>query len=584
MALQDLMALSLSKGGKKMGLSEERIREQLPIIREYIAFWREYPDMFVEFLCGETNPENFHLFFYQRLFLRAVMRHRYAYATFPRAYSKSFLSVLILMLRCVLFPGAHLFVTTGGKEQAAGIAREKAEELCKLIPGLKNEIDWSRGASKASKNMVEYLFKNGSKLDIMAAQQSSRGKRATGGLVEECILVDQTLLNEVIIPTMNVDRRLADGSRHEEEVINKSQIYVTTAGWKNSFAYEKLIQTLIQQITDPGQAIVLGGTWRVPVMEKLLRKSFIEELKLDGTYNDSSFAREYESEWSGDAENAFFSAEKFDKHRVLLQPEYEHSGRSSKNAYYVLGVDVGRLNCTTEVCIFKVTPQVQGASLKTLVNIYTYDAEDFEVQSINIKKLFYKYKARVAAIDANGLGAGLIDFMTKAQLDPETGDELPPFGVEGGTSDDAIEPYKKIKGPGVEENAIFLIKANAPINTEAHAYVQTQLASGKIKFLIDEGQAKVKLMSTKMGQQMDNDKRAEYLKPFTLTTILREQMLNLVEENEGVNIILKQSSKSIKKDKFSAFEYGLYYIKLDEDRRKKRKKRNIADMMFFGSA
>lgn len=581
MALQDLMALSLSKCGKKMGLSEERIREQLPIIREYIAFWREYPDMFVEFLCGETNPENFHLFFYQRLFLRAVMRHRYAYATFPRAYSKSFLSVLILMLRCVLFPGAHLFVTTGGKEQAAGIAREKAEELCKLIPGLKNEIDWTRGASKASKNMVEYLFKNGSKLDIMAAQQSSRGKRATGGLVEECILVDQTLLNEVIIPTMNVDRRLADGSRHEEEVINKSQIYVTTAGWKNSFAYEKLIQTLIQQITDPGQAIVLGGTWRVPVMEKLLRKSFIEELKLDGTYNDSSFAREYESEWSGDAENAFFSAEKFDKHRVLLQPEYEHSGRSSKNAFYVLGIDVGRLNCTTEVCVFKVTPQVQGASLKTLVNIFTYDAEDFEIQAINIKKLFYRYKARIAAIDANGLGAGLIDFMTKAQLDPETGEELPPFGVEGGTTDDAIEPYKKIKGPGVEDNAIFLIKANAPINTEAHAYVQTQLASGKIKFLIDEGQAKVKLMSTKMGQQMDNDKRADYLKPFTLTTILREQMLNLVEENEGVNIILKQSSKSIKKDKFSAFEYGLYYIKLDEDKRKKRKKRNIADMMFY---
>ena len=581
MALQDLMELSLSKGGKKMGLSEERIRDSLPVIRQYIAFWREYPDMFVEFLCGEANPENFHLFFYQRLFLRAVMRHRYAYATFPRAYSKSFLSVLILMLRCVLFPGAHLFVTTGGKEQAAGIAREKAEELCKLIPGLKNEIDWTRGASKASKNMVEYLFKNGSKLDIMAAQQSSRGKRATGGLVEECILVDQTLLNEVIIPTMNVDRRLADGSRHEEEVINKSQIYVTTAGWKNSFAYEKLIQTLIQQITDPGQAIVLGGTWRVPVMEKLLRKSFIEELKLDGTYNDSSFAREYESEWSGDAENAFFSAEKFDKHRVLLQPEYEWSGRSSKNAYYVLGVDVGRLNCTTEVCVFKVTPQVQGASLKTLVNIYTYDAEDFEIQAINIKKLFYKYKCRIAAIDANGLGAGLIDFMTKAQLDPETGEELPPFGVEGGTADDAVEPYKKIKGPGVEDNAIFLIKANAPINTEAHAYVQTQLASGKIKFLIDEGQAKVKLMSTKMGQQMDNDKRAEYLKPFTLTTILREQMLNLVEENEGVNIILKQSSKSIKKDKFSAFEYGLYYIKLDEDKRKKRKKRNIADMMFY---
>ena len=577
MALADLMELSLNANTKKVGLSEERIKAQKELLRKYIAYWREYPDMFVEFLCG-SNPENFHLFFYQRMFLRAVMRHRYAYATFPRAYSKSFLSVLVLMLRCVLYPGSHLFVTTGGKEQAAGIAREKAEEICKLIPGMKNEIDWSRGATKASKNMVEYIFKNGSKLDIMAAQQSSRGKRATGGLMEECILIDQTLLNEVIIPTMNVDRRLADGSRQEDEVINKSQIYVTTAGWKNSFAYEKLIQILIQQITEPGQAIVLGGTWRVPVMEKLLRKSFIEELKLDGTYNDASFAREYESEWSGDAENAFFSAERFDKHRVLLQPEYEFSGRSSKSAYYILGIDVGRKGCTTEVCVFKVTPQAQGTSLKTLVNLYTWDEEHFEAQAINIKRLYYKYKCRTAVIDANGLGIGLVDFMVKDQIDPETGELLPNFGVEN----DEEGFYKKFKTADTEIDAMYLVKANAPINTEAHTYVQTQLSSGKIKFLIDENQAKVKLMSTKVGQNMDNDKRAEYLKPFTLTTILREQMLNLVEENEGVNIILKQASRSIKKDKFSAFEYGLYYIKQDEDIKKKRKKRNIADMMFFG--
>lgn len=576
MALVDLMELAKTKSTKKTGLSEERIRAQIPVIRNYVAYWREYPDKFVDFLCG-NNPENFHLFFYQRVFLRAVMRHRYAYATFPRAYSKSFLSVLVLMIRCVLYPGSHLFVTTGGKEQAAGIAREKAEEICKLIPGMKNEIDWSRGATKASKNMVEYIFKNGSKLDIIAAQQSSRGKRATGGLMEECILIDQTLLNEVIIPTMNVDRRLADGSRQEDEPVNKSQIYVTTAGWKNSFAYEKLIQLLIQQITEPGSAIVLGGTWRVPVMEKLLRKSFIEELKLDGTYNDSSFAREYESEWSGDAENAFFSAEKFDKHRVLLQPEYEYSGRSTKSAFYVLGIDVGRKGCTSEVCVFKVTPQAQGASLKTLVNLYTWDEEHFEAQAINIKKLFYKYKARQVVIDANGLGIGLVDFMVKDQIDPETGELLPNFGV----SNDDENFYKQFRTADTEMDAMYLIKANAPINTEAHSYVQTQLSSGKIKFLIDENQAKVKLMSTKMGQQMDNDRRADYLKPFTLTTILREQMLNLVEENEGVNIILKQSSRSIKKDKFSAFEYGLYYIKQEEDRKKKRKKRSIADMMFY---
>ena len=48
--------------------------------------------------------------------------------------------------------------------------------------------------------------------------------------------------------------------------------------------------------------------------------------------------------------------------------------------------------------------------------------------------------------------------------------------------------------------------------------------------------------------------------------------LNLREENEGVNIILKQANRGIRKDKFSAFEYGLYYIKQVEDSKKKKRK------------
>lgn len=578
MALADLMKLT-SIETKKKGISEERLKAQIPVFRQYIAYWREYPDMFVEFLCGgpDAPPDTLHLYFYQRVFLRAVMRHRYTYATFPRAYSKSFLSVLVLLLRCVLFPNSHLFVTTGGKEQAAGILKEKVDELCKLIPGMRNEIDWSRGKTKSGKDNIEIIFKNGSKLDIMAARQSSRGKRATGGLMEECILIDQTLLNEVIIPTMNVDRRLPDGTRHKEETVNKSQIYVTTAGWKSSFAYEKLIELVIKMVIEPNEAFVLGGTWRVPVLEGLLQRTFVNDLKTSGTYNDASFAREYESEWSGDAENAYFSVERFDRHRVLLQPEYEYSGRSNKSAYYVIGVDVGRKRCTTEAVVIKVTPQAQGTSLKSVVNIYTYDEEHFETQAINLKKLFYKYKARKLVIDGNGLGIGLLDYMVKGQVDPETGDFLPDFGIDN----DEDKFYKKYKTENTELDAIYIIKANMPINTEAHSYVQTQLSSGKIKFLIDESQAKVKLLGTKIGQTMDPEKRNEYLKPFVETTILREQMLNLIEDNEGVNIILKMSNRSVGKDKFSAFEYALYYIKQEEDNRKKKKGRKISDFMFF---
>lgn len=396
--------------------------------------------------------------------------------------------------------------------------------------------------------------------------------------MEECVLIDQTALNEIVIPTTNVNRLLPDGTRHSEEIINKSQIYITTAGWKNSFAYDKLIELLIRSLIEPDEVMIMGGTYETPVTEGLLDQDFVDQLKLAGTFNEDSFDREYRSIWSGDAENAFFSSEKFDKYRVLRQPEHEYSGRTSKNAFYVIGVDVGRIGCTTEAMVFKVTPQPQGSAIKTLVNLYTYDAEHFEQQAINIKKLYFKYKARKLAIDTNGLGIGLLDFMVKAQ-ETDDGEYLPPFGIQN-DEDGVYKSY--FRGiDDVERDAIFQIKANAPINTEAYSYAQTQMSSGKIKFLIDETEAKASLMEKKKGQEMSVDQRNEYLRPFVLTTVLREQMLNLVEDNQGVNIILKQDSRSIKKDKFSAFVYGLYYIKQQEERLRKRRKRDIGKMAFF---
>lgn len=236
MSLQALLDVSSNKENRQKTITEERLTEQVDNLRNLIAFFRVYPDLFIDFLLKDNNPKNFKFYAYQRVFLRCVMRHRYVYGVFPRAFSKSFLSMMALMIRCILYPGSHLFVTTGGKEQAASITLAKIEEICSLIPALAQEINWDRGKTKHSKDDVKYLFKNGSILDILAAKESSRGQRRTAGLMEECILLDGTILNEIIIPTTNVNRLLADGSRHYEEKNNKSQVYITTAGFKNSFA------------------------------------------------------------------------------------------------------------------------------------------------------------------------------------------------------------------------------------------------------------------------------------------------------------------------------------------------------------
>lgn len=186
--------------------------------------------------------------------------------------------------------------------------------------------------------------------------------------------------------------------------------------------------------------------------------------------------------------------------------------------------------------------------------MYVMNDAHFEDQAIKIKKLYYKYKARRIVIDANGVGAGLVDFMVKPQIDLDTNEVIPDFGVYGGTQDDAYDEYKKYRTNATELDAMYLMKANAPINTECHTIIQSTLSSGKIKFLIDERTAKQKLLQTKVGQNMTIEARKDYLLPFSLTSSLREEIMNLREENEGLNIILKQSNRNIKKDKFSALK------------------------------
>ena len=135
--------------------------------------------------------------------------------------------------------------------------------------------------------------------------------------------------------------------------------------------------------------------------------------------------------------------------------------------------------------------------------MYTMNDEHFEDQAIFLKRLYYKYNASRIVIDGNGNGAGLVDYMVKPQIEQETGDVLPPFGVY---NDDKGE-YVRYKTNDTELDAMYIIKANAAINSEAHVNVKSQLASGKVKFLIDPRMAQQKLLAQKAGQNMTTEQR-----------------------------------------------------------------------------
>lgn len=179
-----------------------------------------------------------------------------------------------------------ILLETKGIFESASILSSKLTEICRLIPALEKEIIWdvrksNTARTRTTRDSVIYTFKNGSSLENVALSEKTRGQRFQAGLIEEAASVDQDLLNEVILPTLVVQRNI-NGEVDDKEVLNQSQVFITSAGYKNTFSYEKLLQFLCESVVRPEESIVLGDTWRIPVMEKLQPRNFIEQLMLDG--------------------------------------------------------------------------------------------------------------------------------------------------------------------------------------------------------------------------------------------------------------------------------------------------------------
>ncbi len=70
MSLESL--LNTTDNSRKIGISPERVESIKPALRKMFAFWREYPDIFVDFMQHGYDQEKekevpFHLYFYQRV-------------------------------------------------------------------------------------------------------------------------------------------------------------------------------------------------------------------------------------------------------------------------------------------------------------------------------------------------------------------------------------------------------------------------------------------------------------------------------------------------------------------------------------
>lgn len=551
---------------KNVVLSEQKLIAVEKELQEKFNIYSAYPDIWCEEVLIPTNS-SFHLMFYQRLMMRQLARIPLNHITAARGVSKTFVTLFMAFHRCIFCPGSSIAFAAPNKSQSTQIGKQTVTDLLNRFPLLNNELD---GPVIGGKDYFEVRFKNKSKIEITAALDSTRGRRFDGIDVDEARDQDGTAVNGILVPTVSKIRNTTAGKLNPYEM-HQMQTYTTSASSKSSYNYEKVLDLLIKMIINPKSACVTGFDYKVPVIEGIYPASFVRDMKMDPTMNDNLFAREYLSIYTSENDESWFNFTKLNKHRKIVNAEWEaHFNKEHPDWFYLISIDVGRLNDLTAVTVFKVMPH-DGKYRSKIVNIFvlgrTSKTKQMNKQVIDMKKIIKAFQPKEVVIDCNGLGIGIADAMIQTQYDVD-GTEYGPLGF---FNDDE---YKKIQ-PADAPRILYCFKANHKINSEMFGNCYSRIEAGLVDFLIKEQDSRSRLLSTKVGQKMSTEQKTKFLMPYEMTTKLFEEMgnLRLKRTGTGLDIVLEPINSRFHDDRFSSLCIGLRRIKeLEEEANKSRKK------------
>lgn len=208
---------------KGVVLTTQFLDDNQELFTQYLNLWLRSPDLLLDAIQDSNDAKHWHLQPFQRIALRAGMRYRYHFLTATRGTSKSFTAYLMALMKGILLPNSNIFIASDVKGTVIKTAEQKFAEFFRHWPMLEKELttrqDDGQTGQKKSGNYYELHLKNGSNITVVS-KDTSRGLRATCGILEEAATIEEEDYNEVLLPQLNNPRREVDGSINPEEPVS----------------------------------------------------------------------------------------------------------------------------------------------------------------------------------------------------------------------------------------------------------------------------------------------------------------------------------------------------------------------------
>ena len=523
------------------------------------GYYRNNPHRYVIDVLGLS------LKWFQQILLWCMMHYNFVMYLAARGQGKTYLTALFCCVRCILFPGTKIVVSSGTLKQANEVLLKIQDDFMKQSSILRSEIE----KCNIGQNDASIYFKNGSWIKTRTSSENSRSARANCIVVDEFRMVDETVINTVLRKFLTSPRQPKYLQKPEYAHMQErnKEIYMSSAYFKSSWAYRKAQSYTLNFFDDTKKYFICGLPYQVSVREGLLSRSQLEDEMSEADYNELVQQMEMECLWFGDTDGSLFKFDELTARRRLRKAFPPLSFCNDKITIPKLTA-TGKRILSIDVALMKSTKKKKNDASAIYINdliqvndtayqsnfVYGETFEGLKTDELGmiVMKYFYEYQCTDLVLDTNGIGSGVYDFITKDQICQENGKRYKAMTC---INDKDMAERCKVRDAN---KVVWSVKANANFNNEICVLLRNGIQNGKINFLIPEQDADSSLKETYKGYfKMSPTEQAKLKMSYIQTTFAVYELIKLDHEVKNGNIKVKEV-EGMRKDRYSSIAYSYW--------------------------
>ena len=523
------------------------------------GYYRNNPHRYVIDVLGLS------LKWFQQILLWCMMHYNFVMYLAARGQGKTYLTALFCCVRCILFPGTKIVVSSGTLKQANEVLLKIQDDFMKQSSILRSEIE----KCNIGQNDASIYFKNGSWIKTRTSSENSRSARANCIVVDEFRMVDETVINTVLRKFLTSPRQPKYLQKPEYAHMQErnKEIYMSSAYFKSSWAYRKAQSYTLNFFDDTKKYFICGLPYQVSIREGLLSREQLQDEMSEADYNELVQQMEMECLWFGDTDGSLFKFDELTARRRLRKalpplsfcndkitiPKLTTTGKR------ILSIDVALMQSTKKkkndasaIFINDLIQVNDTAYQSNFVYGETFEGLKTDELGMIVMKYFYEYQCTDLVLDTNGIGLGVYDFITKDQISQENGKRYKAMTC---INDKDMAERCKVRDAN---KVVWSVKANANFNNEICVLLRNGIQNGKINFLIPEQDADTSLKEIYKGYyKMSPTEQAKLKMSYIQTTFAVYELIKLDHEVKNGNIKVKEVD-GMRKDRYSSIAYSYW--------------------------